>query len=85
MGCRHEKWQEFGYLALDPREPGAHRWQTMVGELRARLADELPESIEVRHGEHRYPVVPLAEVEVTDPQAAALLRRYRRQRRTPAG
>ncbi|MEV1288461.1 helix-turn-helix transcriptional regulator [Micromonospora sp. NPDC049679] len=76
----HEKWQEFGYLALDPREPGAHRWQTMVGEIRARMLDELPEAIEIRHGERRYRVVPLAEVEITDARAAGLLRRYRRQR-----
>ncbi|WP_091555331.1 helix-turn-helix domain-containing protein [Micromonospora pattaloongensis] len=76
----NEKWQEFGYLALDPAEPGAHRWQTMVGELRARFGDALPEHIEVRHGGRSYPVVPLTEVEIADVGAAALLDRYRRQR-----
>jgi transcriptional regulator with XRE-family HTH domain len=76
----HEKWQEFGYLAIDPRLPGAHRWQTLFGEIRARMCDELPESIEVRHGEQSYRVVPLADVELDDPRAANLLRRYRQLR-----
>lgn len=71
------KWQQFGYLALDPREPGDHRWQTMVGEIRAMMCDELPEVIEVRHNGRPYRVVPLAQVEVMDPHAANLLRRYR--------
>lgn len=76
----HEKWQEFGYLAIDPRSPGAHRWNTLLGEIRARMCDELPESIEVRHGEQSYQVVPLADVEVDDPRTASLLRRYRHLR-----
>ena len=39
--------------------------------------DSLPPAIEVRHGGRTYPVVPLPLVEVTDPAAADLLRRYR--------
>lgn len=76
----HEKWQEFSYLAIDPRSPGAHRWQTVLGEIRARMCDELPESIEIRHGGQSYRVVSLADVELDDPPAAALLRRYRQLR-----
>ncbi len=41
------------------------------------MCDELPETIEVRHGERRYQVVPLVELELSEPRAAALLRRYR--------
>ncbi|HEY0698952.1 MAG TPA: helix-turn-helix transcriptional regulator [Micromonospora sp.] len=74
------QWQEYGYLRLDPTEPGEHRWRTVVGDIRATMCDELPESIEVRHGDRGYRVVPLAEVEIADPRAAALLRRYRGSR-----
>jgi transcriptional regulator with XRE-family HTH domain len=73
----HDKWQVFGYLRLHPRDFGDHRWQTLVGEIVATMCNELPESIEVRHGERLFRVVPLTEVEVSDPAAAGLLRRYR--------
>lgn len=75
------RWEEFGGLHLEPEEPGEHRWRTRYGEIRARMCDELPESIEVRHGDRSYRVVPLLQVELTDPRAADLLRRYR-QRQT---
>ena len=78
------KWQEFGYLRLDPREPGEHRWRTIVGEIRAVMCDELPESIEVRHGDRSYRVVPLPQVEIDDERTAALLRRHR-ERQTGNG
>ncbi|MFI7573356.1 helix-turn-helix domain-containing protein [Micromonospora sp. NPDC049497] len=79
------RWEEYGGVHVEPEEPGEHRWRTKHGELRARMCDELPESIEVRHGERSYRVVPLVEVELTDPHAAELLRRHRdrhRQRRS---
>lgn len=80
------RWEEFGGLHLEPEEPGEHRWRTRYGEIRAQLCDELPESIEVRHGGRSYPVVPLLQVELTDPRAADLLRRHRqRQADDPAG
>lgn len=41
------------------------------------MCDELPETVEVRHGDRGYRVVPLVELELTDPHAAGLLRRYR--------
>ena len=71
------RWEEFGGVWLEPEEPGEHRWSTRYGEIRATMCDELPETIEVRHGERSYRVVPLVELELTEPRAAELLRRYR--------
>lgn len=76
----HAQWQVFGYLSVDPRNPGEHRWDTVAGEIMASMCDEPPERIEVRHGDRSYPVVPLAEIEITDAATADLLRRYRQQR-----
>lgn len=73
------RWEEFGGLHLEPEEPGEHRWRTRYGEIRAQMCDELPESIEVRHGDRGYRVVPLLQVELTDPRAADLLRRHRQR------
>jgi len=78
------RWAEWGNLRLEPEEPGEHRWRTRYGELWARMCDELPEPVEVRHGGRSYWVEPLARVEVTDPRAADLLRRHR-QRLASAG
>ncbi|NJC16258.1 helix-turn-helix transcriptional regulator [Micromonospora profundi] len=71
------RWGEFGGVWLDPEEPGEHRWSTRYGEIRATMCDELPATIEVRHGGRGYQVVPLVELELTEPRAAELLRRYR--------
>ncbi|MGW5560444.1 helix-turn-helix domain-containing protein [Micromonospora sp. NPDC003944] len=71
------RWGEFGGVWLEPEEPGDHRWSTRYGEIRATMCDELPETIEVRHGERMYQVVPLVELELSEPRAAELLRRYR--------
>ncbi|MEU7804187.1 helix-turn-helix transcriptional regulator [Micromonospora arborensis] len=71
------RWEEFGGVWLEPEEPGEHRWSTRYGEIRATMCDELPETIEVRHGERSYQVVPLVELELSEPRAADLLRRYR--------
>ncbi|OWV03755.1 transcriptional regulator [Micromonospora wenchangensis] len=82
------RWGEFGGLYLEPEEPGEHRWTTRYGEIRAQMCDEFPAAIEVRHGERSYRVVPLVAVELTDPRAAALLRRHRQRAadgRTPDG
>lgn len=76
-----DRWQEYRHIPVDPREPYPHRWQTMAGEIHARMCDELPRSIEVRHGEQHYRVVPLAELEIVDAGAAGLLHRYRQVRR----
>ncbi|MDW5324556.1 helix-turn-helix transcriptional regulator [Plantactinospora sp. KLBMP9567] len=71
------RWEEFGYLPADPREPGEHRWQVVGGVLRASMVDELPAAVEVRHADRSYRVVPLALVEVTEPATADLMRRWR--------
>ncbi|MEW2431467.1 helix-turn-helix transcriptional regulator [Micromonospora sp. NPDC047644] len=73
------RWGEFGGVWLEPEEPGEHRWSTRYGEIRATMCDELPETIEVRHGERTYQVVPLVELELIEPRAAGLLRRYRKR------
>ena len=67
----------YGFLDLDPRSPGAHRWATLVGELTVRMVDELPPAIRVQHGDRSFDVVPLADVEVSDARTAELLQRYR--------
>ncbi|SCF18037.1 helix-turn-helix domain-containing protein [Micromonospora saelicesensis] len=71
------RWGEFGGVWLEPEEPGEHRWSTRYGEIRATMCDELPETIEVRHGGRSYQVVPLVELELSEPRAAELLRHYR--------
>ncbi|CCH21339.1 Transcriptional regulator, XRE family [Micromonospora lupini str. Lupac 08] len=79
------RWGEFGGVWLEPEEPGEHRWSTRYGEIRATMCDELPETIEVRHGDRSYQVVPLVELELTEPRAADLLRRYRDRQSASAG
>ncbi|MEV4658267.1 helix-turn-helix transcriptional regulator [Micromonospora sp. NPDC049301] len=71
------RWGEFGGVWLEPEEQGEHLWTTRYGEIRATMCDELPETIEVRHAGRGYRVVPLVELELTEPRAADLLRRYR--------
>ncbi|WP_433127277.1 helix-turn-helix domain-containing protein [Micromonospora sp. CA-240977] len=71
------RWGEFGGVWLEPEDPGEHRWSTRYGEIRATMCDELPETIEVQHGGRSYRVVPLVELELSEPHAAELLRRYR--------
>ena len=74
----HDQYQEYGYAPLDPRLPGERRWR-IIGSvvIRVELVDELPESVEVRHGLRGYRVLSLTEVEIADPFAARLLHRYR--------
>ncbi|MDG9677344.1 helix-turn-helix transcriptional regulator [Micromonospora sp. DH14] len=74
------RWGEFGGVWLEPEEPGEHLWSTRYGEIRATMCDELPETIEVRHGGRSYQVVPLVELALSEPRAAELLRRYRDRR-----
>ncbi|WP_091608728.1 helix-turn-helix domain-containing protein [Micromonospora mirobrigensis] len=82
------RWGEYGGVHIEPEEPGEHRWLTRHGELRAQMCDELPAGIKVRHGDRSYRVVPLVQVEATDPRAADLLRRHRQRQQAaeaPAG
>jgi transcriptional regulator with XRE-family HTH domain len=69
--------QEFRMLDLDPRAPGPHFWQTSMGKVRARMVEELPESVEITVGSTAYRVRPLAEVQSDDPVTARVLLRYR--------
>jgi transcriptional regulator with XRE-family HTH domain len=75
----HAKWEVFGYLRVDPRDPGDHRWRTIPGEIQARMCDALPPAIRVMVADREYPVVPLVEVAIDDPGTARLLDRYRRR------
>ncbi len=81
----HEAWQEYGYVPLDPRGPGAHRWLTLHGEVVVRFVDELPAALEVRHRERSYPVVPLADIVLDDARTADLLDRHQAIRQHRAG
>jgi transcriptional regulator with XRE-family HTH domain len=72
----HERWQEFRMLNPNPRVDGAMRWKVGFTELRARFTTHLPECLEVRHDDTAYRVRPLAALELGDPMAAGLLRRY---------
>jgi transcriptional regulator with XRE-family HTH domain len=81
----HEAWQAYGYVPLDPRGPGAHRWRTRHGEVVVRFVDVLPATLEVRHRERGYPVVPIADIVVEDARTAELLDRHRALRRRRAG
>lgn len=76
----HARWETFGYLDLDPRRPGEHRWRTIPGIIRARMCDRLPDAIDVSLGGRIHPVVPLADLQIDDPHVADLLRRYGERR-----
>ena len=56
----------------------------MVGEIRATMVDEFPETMEVRYGDRGYRVVPLSRVEMSGPATADLLRRWRDRPGGPA-
>ena len=71
-----ERWQEFRWSNPDPRIDGPLRWRVAFGELRARVCTTLPDWLEVRRGDTEYRVRPLAALELENPTAAGLLRRY---------
>jgi transcriptional regulator with XRE-family HTH domain len=79
----HERSGEFRALDLDPRAPGPHYWQTTFGPVRARMCDELPDSVEITVGERAYRVRLLVEVEPADEPAVRLLRRFRERISAP--
>lgn len=78
----HSAWETYGFLPLDPRLPGEHRWRTAWGTIAARFGEELPASITVRVAGRDHAVVPLIEVEIDGGRAADLLARYRVRRAT---
>ena len=79
----HDAHQEFRVPDLDPRAPGPHYWQTAVGRVRARMVDELPESIEVKVGDTAYPVRPIDGAGSDDEKTARAIDRFRRGTLTP--
>jgi transcriptional regulator with XRE-family HTH domain len=72
-----EERQEFTYDRPDLRRCRTMRWQTGFAVARTRFVDEAPASIDVTFEQETYAVRPLAEVEVVDPHAAALMARWR--------
>ena len=62
------RWRDSAHLTRCLETAYAQRWSEF---------DELPATVEVRHGGRSYQVVPLVELDVTDPRTATLLRRYR--------
>ena len=79
----HEAHQEFRVHDLDPRAPGPHYWQTAVGKVRARMVDELPESVEVKVGDAVYHVRPIADAGSDDEKTARAIDRFRNGTLTP--
>jgi transcriptional regulator with XRE-family HTH domain len=77
--CRRwsAKWDDWGFGASDPREPGVPRWLIGRSDTRLQFVDELPQTIEVSVGEHRLRVVPIAEIEREDPWLHRLMSRWR--------
>ena len=79
----HEAHQEFRVHDLDPRAPGPHYWQTAIGKVRARMVDELPESIEIKVGDTAYAVRPIAGAGSEDQKTARAIDRFRNGTLTP--
>jgi transcriptional regulator with XRE-family HTH domain len=63
------------------REHRTTLWMYIIDQIHVTLVDELPQSVTVVVGEATVPVLPLHELELTDPEAARLLARLRERRR----
>jgi transcriptional regulator with XRE-family HTH domain len=72
-----DNWQDWGYSAIDPREPGPLRWKCAYGEIRARLMELRPRSVDVLADGQIWPVRPLSDVESDDPWVTRVLTRMR--------
>lgn len=71
-----ERWSTFSYAAADPREGrDPLRYKTDYGELRLRLVDTLPDSIEVQVAEQVVRVLDLRFIEATDQVSGRVLQR----------
>jgi len=75
----NDRWRDWGYDPIDPRRDGVRRWMTMCGEVRLRVADELPTAIDMTVGAHRVAVRPLVEIEAEDPAVQRILARLRQR------
>jgi hypothetical protein len=66
----------------DPeRQEKTTLWQLPIDQARVTLVDPLPDAVMVTVDDARVPVLPLHEIELTDPEAARLLERVRERRR----
>ncbi|MGB9376813.1 MAG: helix-turn-helix transcriptional regulator [Mycobacteriales bacterium] len=75
-----DKWRRFGFAVPDPREGrDPLRYETEHGELRLRLADPLPDSIEVTVGDQTIRVLDLRAVEPTDAVSGRVLQRIQQR------
>lgn len=72
-------WRQWDAELTDPRHEGVPRWMTIDGELRLRVAEELPAGIEVRVGDYRVRVRPVTEIEVDDPAVQRILARLKQR------
>jgi hypothetical protein len=72
-----EPWEDWGYGSVDPREPGPLRWKCPYGEIRARLVEQRPRSVEVLLYGQVWAVRPLSDVESDDPWVTRVLARMR--------
>jgi transcriptional regulator with XRE-family HTH domain len=73
------RWRQWGFEVIDPRHDGEPRWKTIDGELRLRVAAELPAAVGLPVGEHRVNVRPLLEIEAGDPAIQRILVRLRQR------
>ncbi len=69
--------RDWGWGPVDPALPGELRWDSNGGEVRLRVVDQLPTSVEVMLGERRVPVRPLVEIEADNPAVQRILARLR--------
>ena len=78
-----EVWGRWGMESPSPRSPGPMRWQTLAGEFRIRLVDELPDAVTVMVDDVAVPVRPLHEIESSDRRVSRALARLREMTRAP--
>jgi hypothetical protein len=78
-----EKWQDWGFDRVDPREPGPMRWRMCGSHMRLRVVSRMPSAIVVRAAGFTLRVLPLAEVERDDPWLRRLMNRWRERADAP--
>jgi transcriptional regulator with XRE-family HTH domain len=63
------------------RQENPTLWQLPIDQVGVTLVDPLPDAVTVTVDDAKVPVLPLHEIELTDPEAARLLERARERRR----
>jgi transcriptional regulator with XRE-family HTH domain len=76
-----EWWAGSMYHPEILREQRTTLWMYVIDQVRVTLVDELPQAVQVALGDTTVPVLPLHEIEMSDPEAARLLVRVRERRR----